>query len=376
MSGIINVMGIAPGGSIETLRGILSCDGISTVKLISANPETVPGCAPEDTDCAVMYTSGLEGADFKFLESFHDRYPRIAVVVLADTLELEVFERAMHCGATKLLPADTDPDKICDAVIREGRRAAGAEFEDARRKRGHIMSFFSTRGGAGKTYCAINAAAVSAEAGRRTLIIDAVHPFGDTGYLLNAGNSMSGPDIPMRSKSSVFSPHVRKTPSGIFLLDPFESLPPDFSDPGAWDKLLSICSENFDTVIADLPGDYSPLTKFFLGKSDRIMFVLNSELPALKTAADFMDGPENPDLAEKTRFILNRGTANGLNIKNLEYVLGKSIDAVIPYTAGSYAAFPSDGVPFVSARPLSRTSRAFKNYFRGEYGLSVTEEGR
>src|SRR5437660_5478991 len=123
-----------PVASIDALRERLT--GIPLVAVLG------PSCSDQD---------GLAAAE----KLVADR-PEIGAILIAPELSTEMFRQALRAGIRDVLPAPVDTTQLSEAVRRvvetlaTARPPAPAGYVEPVGELGHVITVFSTKGGAGK----------------------------------------------------------------------------------------------------------------------------------------------------------------------------------------------------------------------------------
>ena len=135
-----------PVASIEALRERLT--GIPLVAVLG------PSCAAAE---------GIIAAE----KLIADR-PEVGAILIAPELSTELFRQALRAGIRDVLPAPVDTTQLADAVRRvvetlsTTRAPAVQSHVDPVGELGHVITVFSTKGGAGRSVIAANLAVVLA----------------------------------------------------------------------------------------------------------------------------------------------------------------------------------------------------------------------
>ncbi|MBN2848359.1 MAG: AAA family ATPase, partial [Coriobacteriia bacterium] len=123
-----------------------------------------------------------------FAESVDQAHPSCVTVVVARKVTTELMRVAMRVGVRDVVPASATSE-IAES-LRAAAEAAAKAMEpatlvEARPALGRVVTFFSTKGGVGKSFLASNVAVALAESGAKTVLIDLDLQFGDAGVLLD-----------------------------------------------------------------------------------------------------------------------------------------------------------------------------------------------
>jgi pilus assembly protein CpaE len=231
--------------------------------------------------------------------------------------------------------------------------------------RGRVVSFFSPKGGVGRTTMAVNVAvAAAAEMHLRVVVVDASLQFGDVGVLLN-----------MSPKNNTIADVVRELTGGdadaidgmIFdhssgvrvLLAPASPEQAEMVTPEHVTTIINALRATHDLVVVDAWPWLNDTTITFLDQSDVIIALLTLEISNIKNLRQFLEVSETLGYGEdKLRLVLNRSdSAYGIRIQDVETSLGRKIDHTIVSDGQTVVYALNRGVPFVLGNRQARVSQ-------------------
>ena len=302
--------------------------------------------------------------------------PALSAVLVAEELSTALLQQAMRCGVSDVIVMPVEHDQLIEAVARAAEQLPTVAApvapivpgrEEPEDKRGHVISVFSAKGGAGKSVVAANLAILLA---RRTdkpvALLDADLQFGDTAVMLklspqhtvvDAVNSISRLDVPLM-KSLL----VRHEASGVLVLPaPTE---PAFADQvGAQDmlKIVDLLREFCGFVVVDTPAHFNDVVLSVLEASDDIVLVAGMDIPNIKNVKIALQTLRLLGIPmAKLKLILNRANSKvKLDIGEVEKTLQLKADCLIP----SDIVVPrsvNKGVPAVLDEPKSGVARSME----------------
>ena len=280
--------------------------------------------------------------------------------------------RAMRAGARGHLSWPSAPARLAEAVREldaERRRrqtpafAAAADPQAAAR----VFAVTGAKGGVGKTTLAVNlAAALAAETGEPTVLVDLYTQFGDAALLLNLSPRRTLADLTQLDAEDLdertLDEHLERHESGLRVLaGGVALLPTRVLTPECLDRIVGLLKRTHRYVILDAPPVLTPMTLYALSHATAVLPVAN--LFDLTTLADTrlwleaVSGHYVP--REALRVVLNRvSPRNRLKIPDVERTLGRAADALIPNDGSLVPASVNAGLPFVLSHPKARVSQA------------------
>lgn len=156
--------------------GFFEYDDMTNLKIRGYAPDVV----------IMVYESGVSNI-FEMAAQVYLDIKGASVVMLADSVETDLLTLAMQHGINQVLPISSADKMLRDAIIDANsfEKKRYSDSEQVGRGRCSVITFFSGKGGTGKTTLAVNTAVRLAMNGRKTLIIDADLQFGDVTVLLD-----------------------------------------------------------------------------------------------------------------------------------------------------------------------------------------------
>ena len=330
-----------PVASIEALRERLT--GIPLVAVLG------PSCAGPD---------GISAAE----KLIADR-PEIGAILIAPELST----------ISDVLPAPVDTTQLSEAVRRvvetlaTARPAAPAGHVEPVGELGHVITVFSTKGGAGKSVIAANLAVVLARRSERPVVlVDADLQFGDVAVMLKLAPQHTIVDavgsIDRLDASLLQNLLVKHEPSGVFVLP--APLEPAFADQIGADEMVRIVEmlRTFaDFVVVDTPAYFNDVVLGLIEISDDVLLVAGMDIPNIKNVKIGLQTLRllNTPMS-KLRLVLNRANSKvKLDVGEVERTLQVKADCLIP----SDVVVPQSvnkGAPVVLDAPKSGVARAIE----------------
>jgi pilus assembly protein CpaE len=340
-----------PVQSIEALRERLT--GIPLVAVLG------PSCATPD---------GIAAAE----KLVNDR-PEIGAILIAPELTTEVFRQAVRAGIRDVLAAPVDTSQLAEAVRRvvetlsTARASAPGYGTEATGELGHVITVFSTKGGAGKSVIAANLAVVLARRSEKPVVlVDADLQFGDVAVMLKLAPQHTIVDV-VGSIDRLDAPLlqnllVRHEPSGVFVLP--APLEPAFADQIGADDMVRIVEmlRTFASfVVVDTPAYFNDVVLGLIEISDDVLLVAGMDIPNIKNVKIGLQTLRllNTPMS-KLRLVLNRANSKvKLDVGEVERTLQVKADSLIP----SDVVVPQSvnkGTPVVLDAPKSGVARAIE----------------
>jgi pilus assembly protein CpaE len=320
---------------------------------------------------AVVLSPSVKEADAFGLAEFVGRSaPATAVLLVRDQMlnGNGLLAAAMRAGIRDVVDLSRGGSELREALDRaiawsEILRSGGQAGADAAGPRGKVVSVFSSKGGAGKTFLACNlAGALSQVSGKDVAVVDLDLDLGDV-------FSYFGTE-PTRSLHDLISLGDQADPEAVMGLG--TKLHPNLwgfaapPDPAAKTvggeaigKALRALREAFDYTVIDATAEYSDAVLAAFDLSDSVCLVAGLDVVGarhLATALETLLAMGFP--RERFHIVLNRADSKvGLAPVALERVLKVKVDSMIP-SSRLVPLSLNVGRPVVFEEPKSQVSRA------------------
>ena len=325
-----------------TLARALECEpeDIGWVQSVTAAEEVlVEGREPVDV---MVLSPEVKDPDALGLAEFVGRTaPMIAIVAVRDKGWNGLLPAAMRAGIRDVVDMTRGSEELRDAVERaitwadNVRHQRGVDNGQPS-QRGVVISVFSSKGGAGKTFLTTNlATAISQLSGRDTAVVDMDVDMGDVfSYFGLEPNKQVADLIGLgegASPDEVFANSIQLDEH----LFGFGAVPdPAMESPGgeAVGKYLRVLRNNFAYVVVDASNDYTDLALACFDLSDAICLVTGLDVVGVKHLSKALDTLISIGLPrERFRIVLNRADSKvGLDARDVERVMKIEVDTMIP----------------------------------------------
>jgi pilus assembly protein CpaE len=288
------------------------------------------------------------------------------VVAVADGHPIRWFQEALRLGVDDVLCLPQSPESLAMAAAKARAaavRRSAAEPKGRADRGAHVFTVFSTKGGTGRTVVATNLAACLAQAGLHTLLADLDLHVGDDALVLGVAPHATVVDL-VTGTAPIDAARLARTvvrhPSGIHLLAaPTRPEDEELVTADRLGQVLETAAGAYDAIVIDAAASFSAPVLLALDRTDTLLLVGALDVPAVRSVRIALQtiellGLDLPDV----RVLMNRAGADvGLDISEIEAVLGREID----YTVPSDRAVPlwlNRGRPVTGAEPDSPAARA------------------
>lgn len=303
------------------------------------------------------------------------RTPEISVIIMSVQGENAYLRRAMMAGAREYIVKPFSGDELASAIAKVyeiERRKRGVSAEQPhpntgapQARKGKILSFFSTKGGVGKTTLATNLGVELAHSGKwRVLLIDLNLQFGDVGVFLNLVPKRNIADLTQTGnlQFSEIQSFLLTHSSGVQVLA--APTRPEYAELVTVDHIEQILKEvkpHFDFILLDNVSRFEDISLLSLDLAAQIFLVVAMEVPALKNTKLSLETMSDLHYLDKVQVILNRSSREmGLDLSEIEKSLNFKVSYEIPSDGKTIVNAVNKGIPFVEYNPQSKAAEALR----------------
>lgn len=308
------------------------------------------------------------------------RVPTAAIIMMSVQGEPDYLRRAMLAGAREFLVKPFSSDELAASIrnvhererrkidrVASARPAAptnGHVAEPAQAHNGQVVTFFSPKGGVGRTTLAVNfAVAASTEMGKKVALVDGGLQFGDVGVLLNLNpKNQSIADVAREMASgdleTLETTLVDHSTGVRVLMAPPSPEMAELVGPDHVSRIVSELRKTHDLVVVDCSPQLQDVTLAFLDQSDIVLTLLTLEITNIKNIRQFLALVDQLGYPEgKVQLLLNRADSGyGIRLHDVESSIGRKISHSVSSDGRTVVYALNRGVPFFVAARQSRVS--------------------
>ena len=342
--------------SFRELRAALATQEGARVLVGGDDPEQVFPEIERLAPSACIVALGAEPeAGLRFAERVARTCPRTAVICASRDASPDTILRSMRAGAREFLRLPVRPEEFATVYRRTAEFCAVQP--EAPKKRGRVLSVFSSKGGTGTTFVATNvAAALSAP----TVLLDLNLQAGDLGLFLGIEPKFTVADLVENISRvddqllrSYLTPHSENL---SLLAAPREADSADDIEAEHVFQVLEILRERYDYVVVDPQHTFDSITLAALDQSDEILLVLTLDIPAIRStqrALQIFDRLGYP--RHKLHVVVNRFSKQiDLDLRQVERFLGERVTGYVQSDYKTAVNSINLGQPLVESEPQSK----------------------
>ena len=290
------------------------------------------------------------------------KFSHTPVIVITSADELSEKLKAFELGADDYLVKPFQPEELVarmGLLARRGRAMQMAQKETKDKKTSTVLAVHSLRGGLGCSSLVVNLGLAFFKLwGKQTLLVDGVLTAGQVALMLNAKPNATWENIvgiePENMDEVVVAAMMCLDKSGIrYVASPRYPIAADTFTNEALQLLMERLKSSNEFIIADTSHDFSDLTIQMLSMSNNILLVMAPEMASLRTTMSALEIYDRLGIApENVKIVLNNNSSNpAIKQAQLEKVLKRPMDFVLPYEAGEVNRALNFGKPFILENP-------------------------
>jgi pilus assembly protein CpaE len=315
-------------------------------------------------------------------EIISNTVPESPIIMMSVQGEQDYLRRSMLAGAREFLVKPFSADELINAIrhvhelekVKRARYAqvqpaaggpAAAAAAPAPTAQGRIITFFSPKGGVGRTTIATNlAVALHQTTQKPVCLVDGSLPFGDVAVILNMSpkaktiadlvGSFDNTDADVLE--SVLVSHS----TGIkVLLAPPTPESAELITGANVKHVLELLRERYAYIVVDTWPSFQEQVITMLDVADVVLTLMTLEITSLKNVRVFMEIAEKLGYDDqKLQLVANRNdSSGGIKASDVEASLGRKIPHTIVSDGRTLVLAVNRGVPFVISHRESQVAK-------------------
>ena len=306
-------------------------------------------------DAAIIALGPNADTAVRFIEKLNAECPNTALISAAQDASPDLILKSLRAGAREFLRIPISSEELRTVLSRVSEFCKKQEV--APKKKGRMVSVFSSKGGCGTSFIATNMAAAAAT---KTVLVDLNLQAGDLPLFLGLEAKYSIADMVEKRQrldedliNSLVTPHSANL---SLLAAPREADSADEIEPQHIFEVLQKLREHYDYVVLDPQHTFDSITLAALDQSDEIILVLTLDIPAIRStqrALEIFDRLGYP--RKKVRIVVNRWSKQiDLDLRQVEKFLGEPVIGFVPSDYQTAVGSINLGTPLVQAEPTSK----------------------
>lgn len=339
------------------LKNILANDEIAVVAFSKSGTSALDKVSSLMPDVVLM-TGEKENNYSDIAERIYMSIPGCTVLLLSESLDISLVEKAMQSGIRKVLAWPCEQKVLIDNIklINSIEKMRNTNSKQKRLSwQSKVVTVFGTKGGIGKTTVAINLAVALSRSGKKVALIDLDLQFGDVGVFLDLEAKDSIAELVQERSNydiDIIKSYMVLHSSGVSVLSAPKS--PEYADVVTGEhieKIINTVRPYFDYVIIDTAPQYNDCSIVAIENSNFVLFLIALDISTIRNARISADVFETLNQKDKMKIIVNRDHESGISIKDAQKVLGCEMFMRIQSDWKTAISALNKGVPIVIDAP-------------------------
>lgn len=325
-----------------------------------------------DPDMVVISMSEDDLDALNLAERIITYRPKCFAVLVAEEMSMDVMQSALRIGAhnvTALAENGKDfLDYIKGVYNSETLRIRSLSEHKNMAWSSQVLTFFSAKGGSGKTTMAVNTAIALAAKGKKVAVVDLDLQFGDVPTFMDLEPRETIAELMQEYSLTIdtIRSYMVMHSSGVHVLCAPKS--PEYAEMISQERiqnLLSMMRSYYDFVIVDTASVLNDITFTAIEVSNKVFFLTGQDLSSLKNSRLAMNLLESLKQKEKVAVIVN-GAEESASIKaeDVEQVLHAPVYMKIPADRATALNALNKGIPFVTGRANNRLNMSVQEFVK------------
>ncbi|MBI9014458.1 MAG: response regulator [Clostridiales bacterium] len=303
-------------------------DGEEVLKLCrKLNPDVIL------MDINMPKMNGLEAT-----EEIMRTYPDANVIIMSVQNDTEYLRTAMEAGAKGYILKPINHEEVSELIKKTHSKGMNRKKSQPKEdlKDAKILSFYSFKGGVGKSVIALNTSVIMAEKlNHKVLLIDLDLHFGDISLLTNKHtekNVLDLVDDDMTDSYEAMKNYFYNYCKNLDVL--YAPLSPEGADYVSKDivnRIISTAKQHYDYIVIDTGVNFHEHTLFALDSSDKIFFISSMEMTSIKNSKLGLGVMKSLNYEDdKVEIIINLTSEKfGISKKDIEKVFDRKVSYYI-----------------------------------------------
>lgn len=364
----------------DSLRDIFDKEGnIEIVGIVREEKEIFGAIEKYHPDLLLLDVEITDLDSMHVIKEIVEKKPEILIIVVFTEKTKNYIKQCMALGAREYVVKPFSTHALMDTIknlyeidisrrkILSKRHAFMEEIQGNKNvfeKRHKLITFFSTKGGVGKSVMAANLAVALAEMNNgKVVLVDLDLMSGDLSVILDLYPQRTMSELMKEIQildRDVIEDYLIKHKSGLKILP--APISPEYSEyitAESVEEIIKVLLESYEYVVVDTGPSFRDINLISLDVADRVLFFTTLDLPTIKNVRIGLDIMKKLNYEEeKISLVLNKYNKRyGVTIKELEKTVKKKIENIIPMDDSTVISSVNRGEPFVTAfmkKPVSK----------------------
>jgi len=289
------------------------------------------------------------------------KFSQLPVIVITSKDELSEKLKAFELGADDYLVKPFQPEELVARMGILARRGKAMQRGQQTEKTNNatVVTVHSLRGGLGCSSIVVNLGLAFYKLwGKPTLLVDGILTAGQVALMLDAKPPATWENLVGIDHDNlddiVIGEMMCSHKSGIrYIASPRYPIAADTFTHEMLKLFMDKLKTHNEFTVVDTSHDFSDMTIQMLSVADTIVLVMAPEMASLRTTMSALEIYDRLGIRlEKVKIVLNNNSSNSaIKQAQLEKVLKRPVDFVLPFEAGEVNRALNFGQPFILSNP-------------------------
>lgn len=309
----------------------------------------------------ILVAASAERKLFMFCQQVYILYPEVTMVMISDMAEPELLELAMEAGIRRVLAPMPQKEDLISALkelcINESSRHYNRLEQDSSVPKTEVLFVTGAGGGIGKTTLAVNLAVKLAASRRKVVLLDFDMQYGDSGLFLGIEPKQTLAELLQDQKTPTLdtvNSYLEYHQSGIKVL--FGPRSPEYAETISGkniEKLVGILRNYYDYIVIDGAVGFGEVNLSVLDFSTTVLMAVQPQICNLRNTKKALLLLNSLNMEQKVRLVLRETLSKAISTSDVERVLGRKVDTILPYDEKFTTSALNQGKPVVMCAPKS-----------------------
>lgn len=301
---------------------------------------------------------------FSFIEDMELASNGCSPVIMTDDVTVALVNSAARYGVRQVMDLEISGRELTENLegVLSSERKLSKKINVERKTRSHVYSFFSGKGGVGKTTVSTNLAVNLASRGKKTLLIDLDLQFGDADMALDLNPTETIVDV-VRDSLGISIDNLTNCAvthaSGLSVLaSPSSPELAEYVQANHVKQIIDTARNYYEYIILDCGCNLTDPVITALESSDTIFMVNDVNILSLKRAKLCQNVLFQINQGDKIKLIINKNTKkNNVKIADYESILNMDAYAIFSSDLKTINDSLNSGQPAISYKPRAAFSK-------------------
>lgn len=342
------------------IKNKLESDEFSIIGYSEVTPDAavrIRGFSP-DMVVFAMPTNEITEELFAFIEELNLSSIGCSAVILTDGVTVDLVNAAAQSGVRQVMDISVGGAEFGANILKivNSERKFSKSVHVSKKVRSRVYSFFSGKGGVGKTTICTNTSVYLAQQGKKVLLVDLDLQFGDADMALDMEPSETIADL-SRDTNGISIDNLTSCcvthASGLSILaSPSSPELAEYVTSGHVKALIDVARNYYEYIMLDCGCALTDPVITALESSDDIFMVNDVNILSLKRAKLCQNVLQQINQQDKIKIIINKNVKkNNVKISDFENLLGLEAYAVVSSDLKTVNSSLNSGQPLITYKP-------------------------